>query len=81
MAASAMPFTDRCDRIRFARGYYGMRRIVRELHDELKEVERLAMRFQRHEAQRIKMNDRFDLWNQVLNQQNDSEAVRQTEPV
>lgn len=86
LAASAIPFTDRCDRIRFARGYYGTKRIARELHDELKDVERQATRFRRHEAQRIKMNDRFDLWNRVLNQQKLGEAAlgetaRPTEPV
>ncbi len=85
LAASAIPFTDRADRIRFARGYYGTKRFARELHNELIEVERQATRFRRHEAQRIKMNDRFDLWNRALNQQKDreaalAEAVRQTGP-
>ena len=69
LAASAMPFTTRADRLRFACKYYGTKRLSPELRGELAEIERLAARFRRHETQRIKMNDLFDLWNRVLDKQ------------
>jgi hypothetical protein len=63
LAASALPFTTRTDRLRFMRAHAGGKVRARELHKELDAILRRAARFDRHEAQRIKMNDLFDLWN------------------
>ena len=82
LTASAEPFTARSDRTRFVRGYYGRKTIDSELREELADVERQAARYRRHEAQRIKMNDRFDLWNRVLDrQQARDDDPLQMEPV
>lgn len=66
LAASALPFTTRTDRLRFMRVYAGGKVRARDLRRDIEVILRRASRFRRHEAQRIKMNDLFDLWNARL---------------
>jgi hypothetical protein len=66
LAASARPFTTRMERMRFLAAYYGARQLTPERRAHSREIEKLAARWRRHEAQRIKMSDLFENWNRQL---------------
>jgi hypothetical protein len=66
VAASAVPFTTRAERLRFLREYFGAERLTPEIRWYARLVDRLAPRWERHERQRIKMNNLFDEWNRQL---------------
>lgn len=66
VAASAMPFTTRTERLRFLREYFGVERLTPEFRGYARLIDRLAPRWERHERQRIKMNNLFDEWNRQL---------------
>ena len=66
LAVSAAPFTTRTERVRFVRAYFKLARLTPDAKAQLHEIDRLAHRWRRHEAQRIRMNRRFDEWNRRL---------------
>jgi len=66
LEASALPFTTRVDRMRFLAEYFGARRLPPVIKAQIREIDRLARRWRRHEKQRIKMNDLFEEWNRQL---------------
>jgi hypothetical protein len=66
MTASARPFTSRSERMRFLVEYHGTRRLLPDVKRQIREINRLASRWQSHERQRIKMNDLFEEWNRQL---------------
>jgi hypothetical protein len=66
VAASALPFTTRSERVRFLTEYFGARRLPADLKRQIQEIDGLARRWKRHERQRIKMNDLFEAWNHQL---------------
>ena len=66
LTASALPFTTRSERMRFLVEYVGARRLPSEIKQGIREIDRLARRWRRHERKRIKMNDLFDEWNRQL---------------
>lgn len=66
LTASARPFTTRMERMRFLAAYYGARGLTPQRRTQIREIERLANRWKRHEAQRIKMCDLFETWNRRL---------------
>jgi hypothetical protein len=66
IAASALPFTTRSERMRFLVEYFGARRLPPDIKRHVREIDRLAQRWEAHERQRIKMNDLFEEWNRQL---------------
>jgi hypothetical protein len=66
LAASARPFTTRSERMRFLVGYYGARQLTPRRREQIRTIDRLALRWSKHEQQRIRMNERFDEWNRRL---------------
>jgi hypothetical protein len=66
LAVSAVPFTTRSERVRFLRAYFKLARLTPDAKSQLHELDRLTHRWRRHEAQRIRMNRRFDEWNRRL---------------
>jgi len=66
LAASARPFTTRTERMRFLVEYFGARRLPPDIKRRIREIDRLAQRWEKHERQRIKMNDLFEEWNRQL---------------
>jgi hypothetical protein len=66
MAVSARPFTTRSERMRFLVEYHGARQLSPDVKRQIREIDRLARRWERHERQRIKMNDLFEEWNRQL---------------
>ena len=64
--ASAVPFTSQSERLRFLHEYYGARQLSPDIKGQIREIDRLARRWTKHERQRIKMNDLFDEWNRRL---------------
>lgn len=66
LAASAMPFTTRTDRMRFVHEYYGARQLSHDVKEQIRVIDRLAQQYRRHESQRIRMNDLFNEWRQQL---------------
>lgn len=64
--ASALPFTTQSERLRFLHEYYGARQLSPDVKSQIREIDRLARRWSKHERQRIKMNDLFDEWNRQL---------------
>lgn len=75
VAASALPFTTRTDRLRFVLQYFGAERFTAEIRAHARVVDTRAKRWQRHEAQRIKMNDLFESWNRRLDAERTEENV------
>lgn len=63
---SALPFTTRADRMRFACAYFGARKLTRQFKEILRETVRHASRWRLHESQRIHMNDLFENWRRQL---------------
>jgi hypothetical protein len=66
LAVSAFPFTTRADRLRFLLRYFNAPRLTSELKAQARQIAAGAAPWQRHEAQRIKMNGLFDEWNREL---------------
>lgn len=66
MAASAEVFTNRSERLRFLIAYYKARGVRVDLAEQIGEIEALRGKWARHEAQRVRMGDRFDEWNRRL---------------
>jgi len=66
LAASAMPFATRIEKMRFLVEYFGARRLSPDVKCYIHEIERLAERWTTHEGQRIKMNGQFEDWNRRL---------------
>ncbi len=66
LAASALPFSTRTERLRFLHEYYGARRLSPNLKQHYREIDRLAQRWVGHERKRIRMNDLFEKWNRDL---------------
>ncbi len=66
LAASAMPFSTRCERLAFLHEYFEAKKLSPEVKQVAHQLERLAARWRRHEDQRIKMNELFQLWNRQL---------------
>lgn len=75
LTASARPFATRREQLRFLAEYYGARRLTPEQRVEIREIQRLADGWQRHEAQRIKMSDLFENWNRQLELETAAEAT------
>lgn len=65
-AASALPFTTRSERTRFLVEYLGGRRLSPDIRRQIREIDRVAQRWEQHERQRIKMNDLLEEWNRQL---------------
>lgn len=72
LAASAAGFTTRTERMRFMRVYSAAVGLPAELKTCWREIRRYARRLTRHERQRVKMNDLFERWNQVLDREQDA---------
>lgn len=66
LLASALPFTTRTERLRFAHAYFGRRGLDRQMKGDLRTVDRQARRWRDHEQQRIQMNSFFEEWNRRL---------------
>jgi hypothetical protein len=66
ITSSALPFTNRSERLRFLVEYFGARKLTPDFKQRVHEIDRLAGRWERHERQRIKMNDLFEVWNRQL---------------
>ncbi len=66
LTTSALPFTTRTERLRFARQYFRVRWLTPALKTQLQEIGRLVEQWERHERQRIRMNARFVAWNRQL---------------
>jgi hypothetical protein len=66
LTTSALPFTTRSERMRFLVEYLGARRLSADVKCQIREIDRLASVWRRHEGQRIKMNDLFNEWNRQL---------------
>lgn len=81
LAASAQPFTSRRERVRFLTEYYGARRLSPDVRQQIREIDRLARRWESHERQRIKMNDLFEQWNRQLAVEDQRDAPGRGEPV
>ena len=63
---SALPFTTRAERLRFLRRYLRCGRLTPENKSHARTIDALSQRWQRHETQRVKMNDLFEEWNRQL---------------
>lgn len=66
LAASALPFTTRTERLRFVQAYIRARHIQVDPRKVIAFLSRLARRHARHERQRIRMSRRFEAWNRRL---------------
>ncbi|MBN2445270.1 MAG: hypothetical protein JXO22_00975 [Phycisphaerae bacterium] len=66
LAVSAIPFTRRTDRVRFMRRYFNMSALSADAKTQIHEMDRLGQPWHRHEAQRIRMNARFERWTRLL---------------
>ncbi len=66
LAASALSFTTRAERMRFITTYLGARLLSPDAKQTLRAIERLAQRWQAHERQRIRMCGLFDNWRRAL---------------
>ncbi len=66
LAASALPFSTRTERLRFLHEYYGARRLSPDFKEHYREIDRLTRRWLAHEQKRIRMNDLFEKWNRDL---------------
>lgn len=76
LAASALPFTTRNERMRFLVEYFGARQLPPEVKRQIRDIDRLAQGWEHHERQRIRMNDLFEEWNRQLEAENaDPSAV------
>jgi tRNA A-37 threonylcarbamoyl transferase component Bud32 len=60
--ASALPFTTRAERLRFARLYFGAPRLTAAVKSRLREIVRLAEAGRAHEDRRVWLNLLFDRW-------------------
>ncbi len=65
MLVSALPFTSRTDGLRFLRKYNGQR-LNDESKEHVRQMNRMAKDWQRHELRRVHMNALFARWNQRL---------------
>ena len=65
LAVSATPFTSRTDRLRFVRRYFSGQ-LTPEVKPQLRQIERLATTWRRHEERRIRMNGLFEGWSRQL---------------
>ncbi|MFQ5805503.1 MAG: lipopolysaccharide kinase InaA family protein [Phycisphaerae bacterium] len=81
LAASALPFTTRSERMRFLVEYFGARRLPPDIKRYIREIDRLAQGWERHERQRIKMNDLFEEWNRQLDAEDAQQPSAGREPV
>jgi hypothetical protein len=75
LAVSAEPFTRRTERLRFLYEYLGRPPRAAHVKTAACEIARLARPLQRHERQRIKMNDLFEEWNRQLPRECSAEAT------
>ncbi|MCK4341145.1 MAG: hypothetical protein KAY37_05405 [Phycisphaerae bacterium] len=66
LAVSALTFTSRSERLRFLRNYLGGARLTPEIKEQIRQIERLAQTWRRHEERRIRMNSLFEEWNRQL---------------
>lgn len=71
-AASAIPFVGMTDRLLFLKTYVRARRLETDLRPIVTLVDRLARRWERHERQRILMNERFEAWNRQLRREREA---------
>jgi hypothetical protein len=69
LAVSAGRFATTAEMVRFARFYYGVRRLTDAIRAELGELERIARTWRTHEARRIRLSRLFDEWNRRLDQE------------
>jgi hypothetical protein len=74
LAVSATPFTTRTERLRFLLRYFGAARLSASIKAQAGTIAELSCKWQRHEAQRIKMNDLFNEWNRQLEREPSSAA-------
>jgi hypothetical protein len=72
---SALAFTTRTDRMRFARRYFNERRLSPARQADLREIERQAQTWQRHELRRVHMNRLFEQWNRELQREQTAAAA------
>ena len=66
LTVSALRFTTRTDRLRFFLHYLGAGRLTPQAKADVRLIAAYARQWHRHERQRIKMNDLFELWNRQL---------------
>jgi hypothetical protein len=66
LTVSALPFTTRAERLRFLLRYFAGERLTLSIKAHARTIAAWSRQWQRHEAQRIKMNDLFEEWNQQL---------------
>ncbi len=66
VTVSALPFTTRTERLRFMHHYLGAGPLTPQLKDQLRQIERLAQNWRRHELRRVRMTHLFDEWNRQL---------------
>jgi hypothetical protein len=66
LAASAIPFSTRSERLRFAFDYFQCRRLTATIKAHLRAIDARAAAWRRHEAQRIHMTGLFSTWAQQL---------------
>lgn len=74
--ASAAPFTTRTERLQFLLRYFGEKKLTPLLKERVRAIEKLAIRWRNHEAQRIRMNRLFDEWNRLLEQEQPTATPR-----
>jgi hypothetical protein len=66
LAASAVPFTSRAERVRFLQTYLNLAQVQGDWKTWWRQCAAQAARYRRHEAQRIRMNGLFETWNGQL---------------
>ena len=69
LTVSALPFTTATERLRFLLHYFDAARLTPSLKAHAREIAGMSRKWQRHETQRIKMNDLFEQWNRQLEQE------------
>lgn len=74
LAASAMPFTTRSERLRFLLNISAEGATDAEVAALAHEIERIAQRWSTHEAQRIRRGGLFAAWNRALQLEQTSDA-------
>ena len=66
LAASSEMFVSRGEVAAFFRTYFGARRLDSQRHAQIRDVARLMAEHRKHEAQRVRMSQRFGAWSRKL---------------
>ena len=74
LLVSALPFTNRADRLRFVKHYLCDRELSPALRRDLRRCEVQARAGRRHEQHRIRMNRLFDGWREALVREHAADA-------